>query len=377
MKNSFLKTLAACLCLVMLLPICGCRNEETEALWDEAKYVRENARLNTICEKNTTVYDGIIYYYLGGRYLYYAAVDGSEAGPLCSKPECTHDSPSCWAHTNIVLNAQLMMYNGRLYWLEGDIGNYKLVSAVPGSNDRRVEQRYEPSFWRSHMGCYSTISNGMLYLAGIGLEIHDGEPKESAFIYVQDLESGEMELVFDRDIEGLEMSALVKRYGDTIYLAMTGEDLRIIAFDIKTREVTEVASFDGVGEFLNMVVDEGRIILAGPESIKALDLETGVFEELFHSTDYPSLFNDKAVLENVDMTHFRCCDYDHNLIGEWCLEDAGLTFPESTKYPLGCVDGKLFFLAEPDTGDDPNLGYLISCVPEENRFEVVQAIPRR
>lgn len=87
------------------------------------------------------------------------------------------------------------------------------------------------------------------------------------------------------------------------------------------------------------------------------------------------LFNDKAVLTIADMAHFRCYDYDNNLIGEWCFEDAGLTFPESTKFPLGCVDGKLFFRVQPLT-EDPNMGYLISCVPEENRFEVVQAIPR-
>lgn len=374
MKNSFVKTLAVCLCLVMLLPICGCRNEETEALWDEAKYVRENARLNAAGAMDAVVYDGIIYYYVGGPYLYYAAVDGSEAGPLCSKPECTHDSPSCGAYTNIVLNAHLMMYNGRLYWLEGDAGNYKLVSAVPGSNDRRVEQRYEAAFWRSHMGCYSTISNGMLYLAGIGHEIHDGEPKESAFIYVQDLGSGEMELVFDRDIDGLCMNALVKRHGDTIYLAMTGEDLRIIAFDMKTREVSEVAALNGVGQYFDMTAEDDRIVLRGDASIDELDPATGTLKELYRGESL--LNNDKAVLDVVDMTHFECFDLDNDFIGEWCFEDAGLTFPESTKFPLGCVDGKLFFLAEPDTGDDPNIGYLISCVPEENRFEVVQAIPR-
>ncbi|MBR6429429.1 MAG: hypothetical protein IKS43_07225 [Clostridia bacterium] len=373
MKNSFVKTLAVCLCLVMLLPICGCRNEETEALWDEAKYVRENARLNAAGAMDAVVYDGIIYYYVGGPYLYYAAVDGSEAGPLCSKPECTHDSPSCGAYANIVLNAQLMMYNGRLYWLEGDAGNYKLVSAVPGSSDRSVEQRYEAAFWGSHMGCYSTISNGMLYLAGKGLEIHDGEPKESAYIYVQDLGSGEMELVFDRDIDGLCMNALVKRHGDTIYLAMTGEDLRIIAFDMKTREVSEVAALNGVGEYFDMTAEDDRIVLRGDASIDELDPATGTLKKLYRGESL--LNNDKAVLDVVDMTHLECFDLDNDLIGEWCFEDAGLTFTESGKIPLGCVDGKLFFLAEP-LSDDPNVGYLISCVPEENRFEVVQAIPR-
>ncbi|MBR6429434.1 MAG: hypothetical protein IKS43_07250 [Clostridia bacterium] len=377
MKNSFVKTLSACLCLVMLLPICGCRNEETEALWDEAKYVRENARLNAVGVVDAVAYDGIIYYYVGGPYLYYAAVDGSEAGPLCSKPECTHDSPSCGAHTNIILNAQLMMYNGRLYWLEGDAGNYKLVSAVPGSNDRRVEQRYEPSFWRSHMGCYSTISNGMLYLAGTGLEIHDGEPKESAFIYVQDLGSGEMELVFCQSMDELYMETFVRRQGDTIYLALSGEAVKVLAFDMKTREVSETAEFDCNGTYYDsMTVEEDRIVFTGYESIGVLDLETGSLKEVFRGEGI-FLLNDKAVLSVYDMTHCGCCDYDGNLIGEWCFADAGLTFPESTKYPLGCVDGKLFFLAEPDTGDDPNIGYLISCVPEENRFEVVQAIPRR
>ena len=374
MKNSFVKTLSVCLCLVMLLPVCGCQNEGTEALWDEAKYVEENSSISAFGDVDAVCCDGVLYYCWSVPYLYYAAIDGSEAGPLCSKPECTHRSVDCAAHTNIIIKAQLMMYKGRLFWLEGNAGGYNLVSAEPGSGDRRTEQRYELSFWRSHSGCYSTISNGVLYLAGKGIEVHDGKPNESVFIYAQDLENGNMELVYELVIEGLEANCLAKRWGDTIYIAITNNDLCILAFDMSTREVREIVSLNDVGGYSDMVIEKGRILLRGENCIRAVDPAAGDSEVIYRGEGV-FLFNDKAVLTIADMAHFRCYDYDNNLIGEWGFDEAGLMFTEAIKFPLGCVDGKLFFRVQPMT-EDPNMGYLISCVPEENRFEVVQAIPR-
>ena len=375
MKNSFVKTLSVCLCLVMLLPICGCRNEETEAFWDEAKYVEENKYLSATGFLDSVCYDGIIYYCLSG-YLYYAATDGSEAGPLCSKPECTHRSSMCGAHTNVILKPHLMMYNGRLYWLEGTMEGYRLVSAEPGSGERRIEQKYDSRFWLSRFNCHTTIHANTLFLCGIEANVEDGQAGEAAFIYAQDLESGEIEHIFESDMDEFGAGCIMKRNGNSIYLALILCDgVRIVELDLDTREVTEERFTDADSTYIDMTVEDDRFVFRKEFSLLSIDRATGKKTELFRGM--PFCANDEAVLCYKDMTRFECYDYDHNLIGEWCFEDAGLTFPESTKYPLGCVDGKLFFLAEPDTGDDPNIGYLISCVPEENRFEVVQAIPRR
>ncbi len=211
-----------------------------------------------------------------------------ECMPLCGKPECTHDNAECNAYIDVKgLAARLSLSEGRLYWVQGGLRNPLLLSMNTDGTDRREDAHIDPELYRLTYGAGTAeVKDGVLYVCGTGSSVLNGEAKECAAAFLQELGAEKGELIYEAD--GCPMAfgrimdgRLYFAFGDTY-----GEEpekpleTRLFAWDIGKKELTELYSkAEPEAAYRSIIAADGRVYLGGYDRLLAYDPADGSVSE--------------------------------------------------------------------------------------------------
>lgn len=146
-----------------------------------------------------------VYYwkpYLGN--LIYAEKDGSDYGPLCGRPECTHEDSSCDAH--VAAYRFMALTGGKLYYFNVDLWRqYPDACGVicrmdlDGTNKEIVKPVPKPETLYGDGGTpqYVCFHRGILYLFYHANFMSDAEPMQPFMVYAFPLDGDEIKLIYD------------------------------------------------------------------------------------------------------------------------------------------------------------------------------------
>lgn len=141
-------------------------------------------------------------------------------GPLCGKPECTHDNSGCNAYIG-GWSYGLSVYDGRLYWLEkvmvGGISSAIYSTALDGT-DRRLVRKLDRELIQS--GAVNGIFHrGWFYMAGEYQKVENGEPNSCVYMVAWPLDPEEEAVVlFDMPMNKAYTNYSIQGYGDGVFL---------------------------------------------------------------------------------------------------------------------------------------------------------------
>ena len=292
-----------------------------------------------------------------------------EAFPLCTKPECEHNSKDCGAYAGAFGSpVQLTAWNGQLYFLDHVLPHNILYRIDPdGSNRTKV---MELSGLSNPAGGWSStwlgIHEGMFYQCVHGQYVADADVQATAVLYRQPLESGSA----DRAEELLRVDGAAHidaaMDGSTLYCAVYEYEeeadtrrLTVYACDLENGAITEF--WQGIirADFRNLAVQDGRLLFGTSTAPFAISLTERTVTELPMS-GYTTLLGDgvSLVLPRLDEGQEKA---------ERCriLDGAGNVLYEGRYYPeryqtvrslfgleakhvsaeyAGCSGGRFYFL---------------------------------
>ena len=166
------------------------------------------------------------------------------SGPLCGKPECTHDNAGCNAYLSDTAWG-LTNYDGRLYWVGTNGYRYLYSSALDGT-DRRVVRELDREITGSSLsGSQVQFHRGYLYWAHYSNVVVNGVAQQVARVFAFSLDPDEEGFVIFEEENYGWMS--VQPYLGGLYIATidgevdrTDYDLVLYRWDIRTREMEEL-----------------------------------------------------------------------------------------------------------------------------------------
>ena len=375
MKNNSFRLAALIICFTFVLSVCGCvKRAESDNGYD----TMGNALLYTNKLASSFYGDGVLYFKSSSFYrsfIDYYVVNDNEYGTLCARPECTHNSASCDGYAAGVKSAQLTMYGGRLYYMvqQPDTGEFQLVSRTPGGRDLKVHLKYDQTTFSGIGVKLAAICDGTLYMCGDAVEVRNGKGMKNAVLYSQRLDGGEPELLFEKEFE---YPPLVKRVGNTVWFALSGKgELKLYSFDMETRELTEEITYPSERVFTEMLIVPEGFLFVDENSVWLFDTESrNLKERISFSRPEDSIFavSDGAVFLLTDQTHYRCVDWSGKQLAEGRIAGGdGFELKESIKTPIGCIDGKIFFLAATLMSEAEPHVYFISYDPNTDEFSLI------
>ena len=209
-----------------------------------------------------------------GDMLYYADKATGISGPLCGRPECTHDNTDCNTYMGVPhFTWELTDYDGRLYWVGKDDGIIKRVysAAYDGTDHREIRKLDDDILGHEWNNSYVLFHRGCLYWSYLYNEVVDGEAKELARVIAFPLD-GDQEgyVVLETEIHGNYVQILPCR--NSLYIVISNEsgstadqENIIYRWNIKTGEGEELyhGRFPlGMGGLMLLVKDfEGQTVL--------------------------------------------------------------------------------------------------------------------
>ena len=182
--------------------------------------------------------------------LYYVDKAVGVGGPLCGRPECTHDSKDCNAWLGNVVWG-LTDYNGRLYWVGRDSAgqSFKIFSSAFDGTDRHTVRELDDSIIGNILNDSCVLFHrGCLYWSCLTSVVVDGEAIQLARVFAFPLDASEAGyLILETEYYGF-VSILPHR--DSLYIALGGyfeggvngereladRILSLYRWDIRTRE---------------------------------------------------------------------------------------------------------------------------------------------
>ncbi len=187
---------------------------------------------NSNCATNDTLYFSLFNEYIG-----YVDLDTGINGPLCGKPECSHDSTTCNSYTANSIG--LSIYDTKLYWVDDDTvcamdldgTNRIAVCSLDGSQFRRVKINRTIAFHRG----YAIISGGTS-------EVLEGKARYGLLVYAVSLSTGEETTIIDQYFESdTSPDVTFVTYRNMLYLVFIDfadgqKQLNISTWDLKTHE---------------------------------------------------------------------------------------------------------------------------------------------
>lgn len=215
-----------------------------------------------------------------GSYLYYYDTATGTSGPLCAKPDCTHDTKDCFAYTG--QGASLSYYDGRLYWVgqsnDSSTSDYALWCSNTDASDRQqikvismqnVILAYQPQQYFIH--------RGNLFFLGQNYTVTSGKATTRYTLGYAPLDdSTDFTILFD-EASADTIFLTVRFHGDSVYLCvnqavfeeslnhMLTTSLTITKYDIPTGTATEIFAetdlADQYDEF--WITEQGTIYLPG------------------------------------------------------------------------------------------------------------------
>lgn len=215
-----------------------------------------------------------------GSYLYYYDTATGTSGPLCAKPDCTHDTKDCFAYTG--QGASMSYYDGRLYWVgqsnDSSTSDYALWCSNTDASDRQqikvismqnVILAYQPQQYFIH--------RGNLFFLGQNYTVTSGKATTRYTLGYAPLDdSTDFTILFD-EASADTIFLTVRFHGDSVYLCvnqavfeeslnhMLTTSLTITKYDIPTGTATEIFAETDLADLYDefWVTEQGTIYLPG------------------------------------------------------------------------------------------------------------------
>lgn len=291
--------LIACI-MLLLLPLAACAPAETapDAMEHHGNIERQNNDYDNRFGMN---YANLIetedaYYFCNtaGTYIYYFDKASGEKGVLCAKPECVHDAdydnPDCNGRIDIV-ESTLNFWEGKLhYWTFDEImRKMNACSVNPDGSGKTVDAvfDYQPALFPDRLDFH----RGMLYGWREDERIVDGEPMLVLEVIVVDPETGETNVIYQKQHDSFYGDPMLYYFGKYVYFTVSGEEgtaedfytvLELLRWNTETEELETVYSSNGLGNvgtwFGIYMESEDRIWLAprtslgqGPVTVQLLE----------------------------------------------------------------------------------------------------------
>lgn len=260
-----------------------------------------------------------------------------EAFPLCTRPECEHNSTACGAYAGgFGSPVQLTAWRGQLYYLDHVLPHNILyrMDAV-GSNRVKVMELSELSNpeggWSdSWFGIYGDT----LYQCVLGQYVEDAEIQNTAVLFRQPLESGSADRAEEllRVENAEQITACVD--GSTLYCGVFVYEeeagafqLTVYGYDMEAGALTELWQGAAAEEAHSMTAEDGRLLFGISTAPMAISLADGSVTEL-PVNGYVTLLGEgvSMVLPHLDEGQERA---------EQCrvLDGAGKLLYEGRYYP--------------------------------------------
>ncbi len=310
------------------------------------QYDHDNTWTHRLGESNSCATEDTLYFSYIGENIYYCDLSTGIIGPLCGKPECSHDDSQCNAYA---MNAHgLSVYDGRLYWLDINAEHDPTVycMALDGT-DRTAVCSFALSQFQKVAGGTVAFHRGYAVFSGRKRAVTGGAARYNACIFAVALSTGEVTGILERDAaEGNAPEVTAIPYRDTVYLiySETAEgqtQLDISTWSLKTHETVLLHS-QKIDFFLREVwpTEDGLLLSAyGNKQIYKFDPLENTFGPLFDfcaeegENRTPQFANDYLIswsLTEERIPRLRVTDlegsvvYDENLnLPDWPTQGLG------------------------------------------------------
>ena len=333
---------------------------------DEAALADQNRFLNSIEQRAVRIGDVLYFSDQGANHqsiIFAVDLKTMECFPLCGKPECEHDSAACGACAGNTGPVSLTASQGKLYFLDTVFGPitsviYRMEPDGSGRTEMTRLNRGLETTSEEKSNSWFGIYAGKVYRLFCGDYMDDAEPRSTAVLYAQPLESDSA----DRAGE------LLRVEGATCAAAcIDGHFLYFCVSSVQDQEPRfSVYAYDLDAETMETLYSGPEAYSPGTVARVGDDLLFGYGAPAFRLsltdrslTELPLSANrDNVVVLGPDMVFFpispdqcRCEDYEGNLLYEGVYVPDELRDSDHTCLPLGFTEGWFFFLMESYTED--------------------------
>ena len=145
----------------------------------------------------------LAYYYcpMGGQFLYYYDKQNGDYAPLCSKPDCLHNTDACMAYVGRLFNNSLCCSEGKLFWMSVskymDKPNVALWSMNEDGSGRTILlDLTEQLYMKEYNIIFSAIHQGKAFLFSDAQTLENEKPIDKLSVLVLDLNTKEIKTIF-------------------------------------------------------------------------------------------------------------------------------------------------------------------------------------
>ena len=263
------------------------------------------------CDTDDTIYFG------DGSYLYYVDKAAGVGGPLCGKPECSHNDMNCNAFFSGGIDC-LSYYVGRLY----AVCHTSVISIALDGTDRLLIRELDrdlvpnsrsQSFWYFH--------RGYIYLSCQKRDVKNGEQIYSNYVCAFSLVPEEENIVILDTETNFSYYSTIQSYEEDLYIMTCGDpredltiedeywhyDFTIRHWNMETRELEIVyeESNGPLSAVWEMWVMDNGVLYGGPSNedfvveIYDYSKDTGSAEMLFRFEDTPICVGNVQISDNL------------------------------------------------------------------------------
>lgn len=274
------------------------------------EYVRYQ---NRFAENNGIVYFENSYSMIGEKadLMMYCELSTGISGPLCGKPECTHDNPDCNAYigynseNDSIMPDGLFVYDGRLYYTimrtiekEGE-GLYLYSMALDGTG-RKTEMKLgdfaENRF--PNQNNKSLMHRGYFFMCGGTPYIRDGEWVQREMLSVWSLKTQEKMVLFEWEDPrpGRITYSYIQAFQDQLYYLLTFPEekdenkteysLQLYKVELSTLSMEKLFEGTAAFEVREMRVTDSEIWISDAKGIVyQFDFKEGTLRMCFPMAD--------------------------------------------------------------------------------------------
>ena len=314
------------------------------------------------CDSDFVKHGDIIYFYEGGlssepdSKLRFLDVSTGECMPLCGKPDCMHNGADCNASVNATGFIRLMLYNGRLFWIESGSPEFILYSIKTDGTDRRKELTLDDELYSLAYGeGTAEIHEGVLYVCGSASRVSDGKPSIVCTVFSQPLNGGEAKLIYRSDERAFIFGKIC---GDILYFAESemwpdSEDnsdkplvLKLFSYNTKTEELAELYRDERANAYYRylLAVDDA-LYLAGYQTAAVFSPADKSFSHYRSDNNMAMDIGEGIMLRWESPNSYLCSDLNGVPLFQGAYPPEGLSGQPSGKIYIGSSNNKFYYYA--------------------------------
>ena len=273
--------------------------------------------------------------------------------PLCSKPECSHDSADCMAYYPSTFGEMsYSFFNGELYWI-GDLSakdGKKLVNVyacAPDGTGRRVAAQLDWEYDALANGFFG-IYDGRIYRGGTGSYVNNGKAASGMLVYSQAVKGGsEPKEIFRAD--GVGGSMICALASGSLYFAVGGEEetpsMKLYEYDIASDELKTLYEGEVPSWAFRMSALEDRLVFYEGDDVFCFLFNTREMS-ILEIKGKPGWFEvgDRTIYADTSFTGYACYDLEGNMLYEGERDPSLFHEEKQTKQYLGCYKGAFYFI---------------------------------